>query len=137
MKTIFEKGDKVFDIRFGWGVVIFMYSFDWNKEDDSKLICVVEFKNEGEIHYTKEIALKLLSFTEYTLEGFNQEKQINWDDYIGKWCIFSEYPEDNEDFILIGKLISVNKNGRFHSGRCNFAICEPLTEEQIKILNLE
>ena len=28
IKTIFEKGDKVFDIRFGWGVVIFMYSFD-------------------------------------------------------------------------------------------------------------
>lgn len=32
MKTTFKKGDKVFDIRFGWGIISYLYSTDWDKE---------------------------------------------------------------------------------------------------------
>lgn len=135
MKTTFEKGDKVFDIRFGWGVVIFMYSFNWEKEEYSKLVCVVRFENEEEVHYTKQIALKLLSFTEYALKGFNQIHKIDYSPYIGKWCKFRH--RDYEEFYFLCILKSVDEKGYFwDSEDDNWEICEPLTDEQIKILGL-
>lgn len=136
MKTIFEKGDKVFDIRFGWGVVIFMYSFDWEKEEDSKLVCDVKFKNEEEVHYSKKVASKLLSFTEYTFKGFNQIHKKDYSPYIGKWCKFRH--RDYEEFYYLCILKSVDEKGYFwDSEDDNWEICEPLTDEQIKILELE
>lgn len=137
MKTTFEKGDKVFDIRFGWGVIIFMYSLNWEKEEDSKLLCVVKFENEEEeVHYTKQVALKLLSFTEYTLRGFNQIHKIDYSPYIGKWCKFRH--RDYEEFYYLCILKSVDEKGCFwDSEDDSWEICEPLTDEQIKILELE
>ena len=48
MGTIFKVGDRVFDIRFGWGIVNFTYSMDWDKAQPEFLVCEVEFdKNKN------------------------------------------------------------------------------------------
>lgn len=136
MKTTFEKRDKVFDIRFGWGVIIFMHSFDWEKEEDSKLVCVVRFENEEEVHYTKQIALKLLSFTEYTLKGLNQVYEEDYSKYIGKWCKFKDKSDENYFYLCILK--SVDERGYFYDWEgVAWDNCEPLTEKQTNILGLE
>lgn len=135
MRTKFKVDQRVFDFFFGWGTI---------KKIETKYISVLFDKKPKEeiwYHLNGTICEQVtntptLATKEYTLSGFTQEPQINCDNYIGKWYFFSEFPEE-EDYILIGKLESVNKNGRFHSGRANFAICKPLTEEQIKILGLE
>ena len=140
MKTTFEKGDKVFDIRFGWGVVIFMYSFDWEKEEDSKLVCVVKFENEEEVHYTKQIALKLLSFTEYSLKGFSQKTTTDWSKYFHTWGIFYDEKEDFESTNRIGRLYDYDNDSIYpfqsYEGE-SYMNFKPLIDEQIKVLNLE
>lgn len=135
MKATFKKGDRVFDIRFGWGTVSYIYTTDLEKEKDQNLVCVVKFEKEEEVNYTKFIALKLLSFTEYTLRGFNQKHNEDYSKHIGKWCIFKD---SEEDALYINKLRSFDVNGFFQDSEdISWNICEPLTEEQIKILNLE
>ena len=136
MKTIFEKGDKVFDIRFGWGTINYLYSIDWEKEKDSNLVCEVKFENGEEIHYSKKVASKLLSFTEYTLKGFNQIHKKDYSQYIGKWCKFRD--KNFEKFYYLCILKSVDERGFFYDSEDDvWDICEPLTEEQAKILDLE
>lgn len=136
MKTTFEKGDKVFDIRFGWGVIVSVYSSNWEKEENSKLVCEVNFENNDEIiYYTKQIASKLLSFTEYKLTGLNQIHKKDYSKYIGKWCKFRH--RDYEEFYYLCILKSVDEKGFWDSEDDVWEICEPLTDEQIKILGLE
>jgi hypothetical protein len=74
MKTIFKDGDKVFDARYGWG--------DVERADnrcDLPYPVLVNFK-KGHSSYTlegKAFTLDLiptLSLTEYSLEGFSQER---------------------------------------------------------------
>lgn len=76
MKTIFKKGDKVFDIRWGWGYII-----EINNDKTELFPIIVRFENEesNDESYTlsgrywrKEP--QFLSFTEYTLEGLSQER---------------------------------------------------------------
>mgnify|MGYP006925836143 CR=1 FL=1 len=138
MKTTFKKGDQVFDIRFGWGVVIFMYSFDWGKEQDTKLVCVVKFEDGEEEHYTKQLALKLLSFTKYTLVGFTQEPEDDYSEYIGKWGKFWNYDSGND--LMLSTLYFYNTDNDYKFITNNdeaYEYFEPLTEEEIKILKLE
>jgi hypothetical protein len=67
---IFKKGDKVYDHAYGWGEVIM-------DDDGSVYPLIVEFACKEE-NYTPEGCLyedqfnPILSFTEYTLEGFSQ-----------------------------------------------------------------
>ncbi len=75
MKTIFKKGDRVFDYLFGWGTVISYYkSFTYGVE--------VKFDNYGRKEsFTHDGRYDLkgnrtLSHTEYTLEGFTQREAI-------------------------------------------------------------
>lgn len=66
METIFKEGDRVFHIFYGWGSVIrativpyvsyLKVKFDLDSIDHNFTDC------------------RLLSFTEYTLEGFSQER---------------------------------------------------------------
>jgi hypothetical protein len=71
MKTIFKVGDKVFDYQFGWGEVSRI------KDDGS---VYVEFSNKYYCVYgssgkfTPSHINPTLSFTEYTLKGFSQER---------------------------------------------------------------
>lgn len=86
MESKFKKGDKVFDILFGWGEVIeinFSYTYP----------ITVDFAGRNEA-YTLGGALYLrrtptLSFTEYTLEGFSQERPIELPE-VGEEIMVSE-----------------------------------------------
>jgi hypothetical protein len=111
IEDIFKVGDRVFHIQNGWGTV------GYSPKDDYYL---VNFdKNSTTFWYTK-FNNKILSFTEYTLEGFSQERpeelpkkgQIVWGrDYeFQSWHIyhFSHKAEDG-----IYHLSSDNKRNMF------------------------
>jgi hypothetical protein len=75
-KQIFKVGDRVFDTAFGWGEV-----FGYGAH--SSFMIGVYFDKGNKVWYTLDGRLYLesnptLSFTEYTLEGFSQEKQIKF-----------------------------------------------------------
>ncbi|MFJ1490530.1 hypothetical protein [Capnocytophaga canis] len=139
-KQIFKAGDRVFDIRYGWGEV---------KEDDytqpyHKLKIVFD-ENKNDYHlYTEEgsneiAGVPTLSFTEYTLDGFSQERPIDYNDYIGKWGKFYDDKERSNDFV-ISKLVYYDEdaNNDFETTDGHkYNYFEPLTEEQVKILGLE
>jgi hypothetical protein len=93
-KSVFKVGDKVFDIRFGWGIVKVI--------DESDLYAINVYFDGYSDDYTWDgrafLGLsKVLSFTEYTLEGFTQERpeelpkkgQIVWvrDDLDEEWRV--------------------------------------------------
>ena len=63
MKEVFKIDDRVFDLKYGWGVI-----------NDSRCPIIVRF-SEYTVSYAKK-DLKTLSFTEYTLQGFSQERPI-------------------------------------------------------------
>lgn len=139
MGTIFKVGDRVFDIRFGWGTVKHI------QEDVSSYFPVnVLFDNDKSQNlkfysseFDEEKYTNLLSFTEYTLQGFSQERPINYEVYIGKWGRFFD---KNEIHIAIDKLVDYHGSSAdapFESRFAHYSNFEPLTEEQIKILNLE
>lgn len=71
METIFKKGDRVFCIMYGWGTII--------EIEEGLYPIVVQFDCNVINTYTKdgsvtESGKPSLSFTEYTLEGFSQER---------------------------------------------------------------
>lgn len=101
-RIIFREGDRVFDILHGWGKVIRSYSSDWEESTSEHLACGVKFDNGKECHYTKNVALKLLSFTEYGFdERFSKERPIDYKKCIGKW---GKFWNSGEKTIVIGKL---------------------------------
>ena len=144
-KQTFEKGDRVFDIRFGWGTVvddnsgqIYAVGVQFDKDDSQE---VIFYTGDGKRNLGEEFPL--LSFMEYTLQGFTQERPINYDDYVGKWGKFWAVIKDvGIQNTVIGHLSDYNENdiegfpfaceetGGYYT---NF---EPLTEEQIKVLGL-
>lgn len=64
--TIFEKGDKVFDIRWGWGKIT-------NIEEDG--VYIVKFTNRhNPVWYLPWVVSKILSYTEYKLDGQSLRK---------------------------------------------------------------
>jgi len=70
-KSIFKVGDKVFDYRFGWGVV--------HSVNEGRFPIDVSFGDFHEDCYTWngracEDLSQVLSFSEYTLQGFSQER---------------------------------------------------------------
>ena len=140
-KQIFKKGDRVFDIRFGWGKVKEVLDTLYHNYP-----ITVFFANIGNvITYASDGSFgagmpQMLSFTEYTLQGFSQERPINYNDYIGKWGKFwNDDFEDFEDYYVISKLKEY-KSGDTYKFKILGGVYntfEPLTEEQIKVLNLE
>lgn len=137
-KQIFKKGDRVFHYLKGWGEIVHLYSDNWEEVDDNYIVCVVKFDSSEELKYfTKYLATKMLSFTEYTLQGFSQEKPVNYEYYIGKW---GRFWDSDKDILLIGKLLAYdnteNEGYPFENEFGYYANFEPLTEEQIKVLGL-
>jgi hypothetical protein len=67
MENIFRKGDRVFHIHYGWGII----------EDEVPEMLIVAFdsrsKRDDKVGVNKFVS-NLLSFTAYTLEGFSQER---------------------------------------------------------------
>ena len=138
-KQTFEKGDRVFDIRFGWGKVVddnraclFPIGIQFDDDDSQE---VIVYTDDGKLSLGEESPL--LSFTEYTLQGFSQEKPVNYEKYIGKW---GQFWDSNKDILLIGKLLAYdnteNEGYPFENEFGYYANFEPLTEEQIKVLGL-
>lgn len=79
-KKIFKKGDRVFDIFYGWGEVINIITDDSELEEYP---IRVNFPKKGVIlSYMKDGKFEVndnfprLSLAEYTLQGFSQEKKI-------------------------------------------------------------
>jgi len=64
-KNIFKVGDKVFDYTYGWGVI--------DEANDIHARVKFDSSSNNTVLYWG-IFLKTLSFTEYTLEGFSQER---------------------------------------------------------------
>lgn len=124
-KQIFKKGDRVFVANYGWGKII--------NERDTTYTISFDNKNVG-----TRIPRNLVSFTEYTLQGFSQEKPINYEDYIGKW---GKFKSRGLKRFVIDKLKSVefHEKNSFcaETDRTYYYEFEPLTEEQIKVLGLE
>lgn len=113
MKTIFKVGDRVFDIRYGWGIVEEVITAVIVKFD----ACVMD-RN----HYWGRL-LGVLSFTEYTLEGFSQERpeelpkkgQIVWvrKEFPSEWTIGHFVDKIDNEYCVC---ISPNCGGWTHSG---------------------
>ena len=80
----FKVGDRVYCIIFGWGVV--------NKvRFDGDYPIEVNFYSENGIYYTIDgryfdTSKPTLSFTEYTLQGFTQERPITLPE-VGELCL--------------------------------------------------
>jgi hypothetical protein len=72
MKTIFKDGDKVFDVRYGWGEVTHLYHSTQYSIEVAFDKCKDYYTYEGYNHLNTLVPL--LSFTEYTLQGFSQER---------------------------------------------------------------
>lgn len=142
METIFKVGDRVFDIKHGWGTV----ALRLKESEDPYYRWRVDFTYHRE-SYTDEGKSKIsdayrsLSFTEYDLinGGFSQKRPpINYNDYIGKWGKFTDV-SNNNDFV-IGRLSSfkVSNDETYFATESGDAYntFESLTEEQIKVLGL-
>ena len=144
-ETIFREGDRVYDIRYGWGTVV--------KHNDSENYPIsVKFDKDisQEFMYYTECGKSykldnagLLSFTEYDLVngGFSQERLINNHDHIGKW---GRFWNEGEEVVVIGKLFNYfpHLNRSFevkikHNQINYYNNFEPLTEQQLEILQLK
>lgn len=103
MKTIFKVGDRVFDIRFGWGDV-----FEVNELQEEGVWVQFGYNDCREYNhlgmYTEFDVVPMLSFTEYTLQGFSQERPKK-EPEIGSLCLFSDNEEEfNNNIGSVNKL---------------------------------
>lgn len=78
-KKIFKKGDRVFDIFYGWGEVINIITDDSELEEYpirvnfTKKGVILSYMKDGKFEANDNFPR--LSLTEYTLEGFSQERK--------------------------------------------------------------
>ncbi len=98
-QLVFKKGDRVFDIEYGWGNV---YDIDIQDRHTIRVIfddnCKHSYLFDGMYADQGGYPRKVLSFTEYKLEGFSQERpeelpkkgQIVWgrDEDYQSWHIY-------------------------------------------------
>jgi hypothetical protein len=85
MKEVFEVGDRVYDFQYGWGVVIEDEHNNWGlnvRQDNGRTTVYTGFKPNT------------LSFTEYTLQGFSQEKPIELPE-VGELCLVRDNGFEN------------------------------------------
>jgi hypothetical protein len=103
MKADFFKiDDRVFHYSNGWGTITKIIF-----EDGYKLI-QVDFDNRVVNSFTYN-HIKLLSFTEYTLQGFTQERQVELPE-VGELCLVRDY----EIFIWKVREFAFEHNGTFY-----------------------
>ena len=139
-KQIFKVGDRVFDVRYGWGTIV-KYNATQNypievKFDKNDLEELIRYTKYGKDYKLDDAGL--LSFTEYDLinGGFSQERPVNYEDCIEKW---GKFWNDNPEYFTIGILKGYEQDSHkpFQSVSLDFQNFEPLTDEQFKILELE
>lgn len=135
-KQIFRKDDRVFDIDYGWGVVEIVNDLDsfpiYVRFENNYVKYTIDGKK-----YSNSIA-PTLSFTKYELGGkFSQERPIDYKNYLNKW---GKFWNGNSEDIVIDKLSYYHEShdNPFSIARCeSFKFFQPLTDEQIKVLELE
>ena len=125
-KQIFKRGDRVFVANLGWGIIEHL------KENYCSILL------EG-ANYIVRVHKNLVSFSEYTLQGFSQERPNNWDDCIGKWGKFTDIGDEDVVISKLDRVMDMKKEAYpFVSSDGNYyEHFECLTQEQIKILGLE
>ena len=79
-KQIFKIGDRVFHIQYGWGVISELSIND----------ILVDFQNRMSAWVSSDG--NLLSFTEYTLQGFSQERPIMLPE-VGELCLVRNFKD--------------------------------------------
>jgi hypothetical protein len=106
---MFKVGDKVFHLQHGWGEVTII--------DTEQAYPITVFFNNNEMYtFTKEGCVNswdktpTLSFTEYTLQGFTQERPIELPE-VGELCLVRDI--DIEDWHCV-KFKERNKNRMPH-----------------------
>jgi hypothetical protein len=96
MKTIFKLEDKVFHLQHGWGEVIII-------DTEESYPITVCFNDSEMYRFTKEgrknswDKTPTLSFTEYTLQGFTQERPIVLPE-VGELCLARN--DDHENWLV-------------------------------------
>jgi len=106
-KTVFKKGDKVFDYRRGWGIVDCVVErsfYPINVKFDGYLD---NYSWDGRIFENQP---QTLSFTEYTLVGFSQERpeelpkkgQIVWgrNEFPSEWHIGYFFEKRGDKYLI-------------------------------------
>ncbi len=129
---IFKVGDRVYHFDFGWGVIDDisesendLHPIQVTFEEDTKYFTIDGRYND----YSKN---KSLSFTEYTLQGFSQERLIELPEF-GELCLVRN--EDNEEWIL-GKFDScVYDDGYLYRVKYLNLILRQKQMKRIKILD--
>ena len=144
-KQIFKVGDRVFDVRYGWGKVTNYYDlrlypigvqFD---EDDSQEVIFYSKDGKTSLGDNKP----LLSFEEYTLQGFTQEKLIDYTEYEGKWGKFYNNEDSLNKSIEISMLEKIEYKKidgvKFASIATStyYDNFTPLSDEQLEMLGLK
>ena len=99
-ETVFKVGDKVFHFQYGWGevtkideegtfpILVFFTNNDGNEVTASFTLDGRYFEN----------SIQTLSFTEYTLQGFSQERPIKLPE-VGELCLVRDY--DGEEWKVV------------------------------------
>ena len=92
-KQIFKVGDEVYHVDYGWGLIDYISDL----KDELHPIQVT-FEHET-MYFTKDGRYynssknKSLSFTEYTLQGFTQERPIELPE-VGELCLVRDIDDD-------------------------------------------
>ena len=94
MRT-FKEGDRVYHVEYGWGEVGYIPNINFPlvvafSEDE-----VISFTPDG--RETTESKQSLLSFTEYTLQGFTQERPVVLPE-VGELCLVRD--KDNHSWTV-------------------------------------
>ena len=104
---IFKERDRVFCTIYGWGIVI-------RNESNSFYSVYVEFDNSSRTKFTYDGRIlkesnPTLSFTEYTLQGFSQERPAVLPE-VGELCLVRD--KDNHSW-SVRKFVSYIPNAEF------------------------
>jgi hypothetical protein len=83
-KEVFKKGDKVYHVLHGWGLISSIESLDIGVD----FVCNARWLSREK---------NILSFTEYTLQGFSQERPIELPE-VGELCLFRNF--DCDDWLV-------------------------------------
>jgi hypothetical protein len=125
-KPIFKAGDKVYCALIGKGVV------EKVDGDSEKYPIHVRAELTGKVYLYTADGRRLfnmnptLSLTEYRLEGFSQERPIDYRDYIGKWGFFGDSIAN-----VLGKLSGIEdgEEEKFITNGMPWRIFKPISEE--------
>lgn len=128
MENKFKIGDKVFHILYGWGNIK-------DVMDDGVMIYFDDMINQVSL-FKKHF--KLISFTEYTLEGFSQERpeelpkkgQVVWvrDFENEEWCIrYFVHKFESEYYVTSRNPFAERQNGSYYK---YMTIKNPYEDEQ-------